>query len=120
MGGNKTPIVDENQVYQGQKSWIEEYHAHLLRGGEPLPFEGAPPFLRRLTVDEAIRLQTFPEDYIFVGGQSQVYKQVGNAVPCRLARAVGRVAQEILSEDFEELAHTTKLNAEAQLELSLP
>lgn len=120
MGGNKTPIIDENHVYHNKPSWVEQYHAHLMAGGEPLPFEGAPPFLRRLTVDEALRLQTFPPDYDFVGGQSAAYTQIGNAVPCRLAEAVGRVVQELLRDDFEALAHATKMSFEAQLELSLP
>ncbi len=119
MGGNKTPIIDENHVYQGKPSWIEEYHRHLMNGGEPLPFEAAPPFLRRLTVDEALRLQTFPDDYDFAGSQSQAYAQIGNAVPCRLAQAVGNVVQELLGENFEELAHMTKSHFEAQLDLVL-
>jgi DNA (cytosine-5)-methyltransferase 1 len=120
MGGNKTPIVDENHVYHDKPSWIVEYHAHLMSGGKPLPPEAAPPFLRRLTVDEAIRLQTFPASYDFFGSQSQVFRQIGNAVPCRLAYAVGQVVQDIMSDDFEDLALSTKAHVEAQLELSLP
>ena len=120
MGGNKTPIVDENHVYHNKPSWIEEYHAHLMGGGKPLPFGATPPFLRRLTVDEAIRLQTFPESYEFFGSRSQVFTQIGNAVPCRLAYAVGRVVQDLMSGDFEELALATRAKVETQLELILP
>src|SRR5207244_4603319 len=103
MGGNKTPIVDDDHLYFNKPSWVEEYHAHLMRGGKPLPFEGAPARLRRLTVDEAIHLQTFPADYDFAGTQGQIYTQVGNAVPCKLAHVVGRVVQDLLSRDYEEL-----------------
>ncbi len=97
MGGNKTPIIDEEHLYDGKPSWIEEYHAHLMSGGKPLQFEGAPSRLRRLTLDEAIRMQTFPSKYEFAGSKSQIFAQVGNAVPCKLAFAVGRVVQNILS-----------------------
>lgn len=97
MGGNKTPIVDERHVFEGGPSWVADYHAHLMAGGRPLPFDGAPAYLRRLTVDEAVRLQTFPPEYQFAGGQSAVYQQIGNAVPCDLAEVVGAVAVEILA-----------------------
>jgi DNA (cytosine-5)-methyltransferase 1 len=98
MGGNKTPILDELNLHYGEPSWVEEYHAHLMSGGQPLPFEGAPDRLRRLTVDEAIRIQTFPIDYKFAGRQGDVFRQVGNAVPCLLAQAVGSVARDLLTE----------------------
>ena len=88
MGGNRTPIIDENHLFLGKESWVEKYHAHLLSGGSPYPSDSAPQCLRRLTVDEAIRLQTFPYDYDFVGRQSSIFRQIGNAVPCKLANAV--------------------------------
>ncbi len=97
MGGNKTPILDELHLHSNEPSWVEEYHAHLMAGGQPLPFEGAPDRLRRLTVDEAIRIQTFPIDYKFAGRQGDVFRQVGNAVPCLLAEAVGSVTRDLLT-----------------------
>jgi DNA (cytosine-5)-methyltransferase 1 len=117
MGGNKTPIVDEEHVYRNQPAWIESYHAHLMKGGDPLPFEGAPPFLRRLTVDEAIRIQTFPADYDFVGSQGQVFTQIGNAVPCRLANGVGLVVQDILSNEYADMLESLVLRHRPQMEL---
>lgn len=44
---------------------------------------------RPITIREAARLQTFPDSYIFVGSNIQVAKQIGNAVPCDLAYAIG-------------------------------
>lgn len=47
------------------------------------------PFLNRcLTVREAARLQTFPDDFIFYGSKSSQMKQVGNAVPPYLSYAI--------------------------------
>lgn len=97
MGGNKTPIIDEEHCYFGQDSWVEWYHSYLMKGGEPLSLDAAPKRLRRLTIDEALRIQTFPHDYQFIGGQSSIYRQIGNAVPCDLAQVVAEVVQDFLS-----------------------
>lgn len=88
MGGNKTPIVDEAHVFDGKPSWVESYHARLRNNGAPLGMNDAPSSLRRITITEAIALQTFPNDYQFVGPVSSQYTQIGNAVPCQLAYAV--------------------------------
>ncbi|PSB17817.1 DNA (cytosine-5-)-methyltransferase [Phormidesmis priestleyi ULC007] len=97
MGGNKTPIIDEEHCYFGQDSWVEWYHSYLMAGGEPLSLDAAPKRLRRLTIDEALRIQTFPHDYQFIGGQSSIYRQIGNAVPCDLAQVVAEVVRDFLS-----------------------
>ncbi len=48
------------------------------------------------TVRESARLQTFPDDFIFYGNQSQQYKQVGNAVPPMLAQVLAEKIKEYL------------------------
>jgi len=46
---------------------------------------------RAISVREAARLQTFPDDYVFYGrGITSEAKQVGNAVPVKLAEVFGR------------------------------
>ncbi len=81
MGGNATPILDRGGV-------LLAYHAYLRAGGKPRM--GTVEGVRRLSLRECARLQSFPDDFEFVGSLSSRYKQVGNAVPPLLAEALGR------------------------------
>ena len=51
---------------------------------------GHPDQDRAISIREAACLQTFPEDFVFQGGLTSMAKQIGNAVPVRLAKVVGQ------------------------------
>lgn len=57
-----------------------------------------PEQTRPLTVREYARIQTFPDDWQFMGAMSQQYKQIGNAVPVNLAYAMGRSLVRLLNQ----------------------
>jgi DNA (cytosine-5)-methyltransferase 1 len=76
-------------------SWDEPSPTITGRGGGsggPV-IHNHPSLERRLTVRECARIQTFPDDFVFAGSISSMYKQLGNAVPCRFS--------EFLSTIFE-------------------
>lgn len=102
MGGNRTPIVDLDQL-EGGRPWIESYHQRLFdRGEEPLTALPPTARMRRLTVEEAAAIQSFPSDVKWQGSQSVRFRQIGNAVPPLLGYAVARAVAAVLNPDYAE------------------
>jgi DNA (cytosine-5)-methyltransferase 1 len=56
-----------------------------------------PTETRPFTIREYARIQSFPDDYIFCGSKSNVYKQIGNAVPVLLGKAMAESIMDVLT-----------------------
>ena len=60
---------------------------------------------RSLTLREGARLQTFPDDFVFHGNREQIARQIGNAVPVRMAHELGKaVLRSLAKQDSLEAA----------------
>ena len=93
----------------GSKSPIHRYHvlepdepsttiiAHLYKDGNRF-IHYDPEQQRTITVREAARLQSFPDDFEFVGSRGNAYQMIGNAVPPKLANVIAKAVAELLKE----------------------
>ena len=97
----------------GAKSPIHRYHvlepdlpsttiiAHIYKDGNRFIHYDSKQ-ARSITVREAARLQSFDDDFVFVGNRGNAYEMIGNAVPPKLAEAIGNAVYDLYFELMEE------------------
>ena len=91
LGGGKTGLAR-------RLSWNEPSLTLTCAPAQNQTERCHPSQTRPLTIREYARIQTFPDDWEFVGSISSQYKQIGNAVPVNLGYAIGRALIRLLNK----------------------
>ena len=91
LGGGKTGLAR-------RLSWNEPSLTLTCAPAQGQTERCHPSYTRPLTIREYARIQTFPDNWKFVGSISSQYRQIGNAVPVNLGYAIGRSLVRLLNE----------------------
>ena len=91
----RSDIYDDKYKRLDENDISRTITAHIAKDGYGYIH---PRQSRTLTVREAARLQTFPDDFRFSGPPSAAFKQIGNAVPVRLGEVLGQAVLDALEK----------------------
>ncbi len=91
LGGGKTGLAR-------RLSWNEPSLTLTCAPAQGQTERCHPSYTRPLTIREYARIQTFPDNWEFIGSISSQYRQIGNAVPVNLGYAIGRSLIRLLNK----------------------
>lgn len=98
---------DEIRTINNTKSFLDRFKvvdlngkchtvvAHIAKDGHYYIYPSTDT-IRSITVREAARIQSFPDDFFFEGSRSAMFKQIGNAVPPLMAYAIAKAIAQLL------------------------
>ena len=105
-----TDIPEDHQKHKNKKTFLNRFQvvnpdgachtvvAHIAMDGHYYIYptiNPTPENVRSITIREAARIQSFPDDYYFEGSRSAAFKQIGNAVPVIMAYKIALKIKEM-------------------------
>jgi DNA (cytosine-5)-methyltransferase 1 len=100
-------LPPELKTHKNEKSFVDRYKvvdinglshtmvAHIAKDGHHYIYPDSKQ-IRSLSVREAARIQSFPDNFYFEGGRSAAFRQIGNAVPPLMANEIAKKIKEQL------------------------
>jgi len=76
---------------------IDGFSYTITKGGRYIH----PVYNRLISVRESARIQSFPDDFEFIGSKENMYAQIGNAVPVKMAQAIAEKIKEKLEDEHK-------------------
>jgi DNA (cytosine-5)-methyltransferase 1 len=94
---NEKSFLDRFCVIRGNSSTTYTMVAHIAKDGHHYIYPDATlQQVRSISVREAARIQSFPDNYFFEGARGAMFTQIGNAVPPLVAQAIAKTIKQIL------------------------
>lgn len=100
-------LPEDLKTHNNQKSFLDRFKvvdpkgyshtmvAHIAKDGHHYIYPSLKQ-VRSISVREAARIQSFPDNYYFEGGRSAAFRQIGNAVPPLMAKSIAKGIKKII------------------------